>query len=303
MTAGVLPLVAVRRRPVLPVLAAIEIRWYARRLTIWLAFAMSGAISLGTNADWQSGAYTEKIVSVIPLGAVAFVTALRAAGRDTLRDGAQFASTAPIGRDIRAAARLIGLAVPTAMAALVALAIGVVSRIEGGYWIGDGRWRTDTALHPWYELVQLPLTVAVLGAFGALLGATVRHRWLAPAGVAGGLVVLLGSTMWWVWNIPPIHSVAIFQGQPLQIDIPDSVFSAGIPDHWLAEGPNEFGDGWRRMVVHGPTIIAHDVYLVGLGLVLAGATIRSQIGRRMASIGAVVVVAAVATQIAVYPTL
>lgn len=283
-------------------LARTECRWVARRAIIWLGAACSVLIAIRPSGDFQGSAYSEKLVSVFPLGLAAFVVAMRAGARDGGPPERALAPAAPIGPAGRTVAKALSLAVPVGLAAVLAAAIAVVSRIEGGFWMGLAPRRTDAALHPVVLLLQLPLSVFAVGAIGVLAGAVVPGRLVVVVSVVSAAVLLWGSLLWWLWNVPPLHVVALYQVQPFEVVVPGVATYADTPPHWLVIAPDRFTGAWRRLVVHRPSIIAHDVYLAALGAMLCAAATRSRRGWYLAGGGAVLAVAAVAVQLAVYPS-
>ncbi len=154
------------------------------------------------------------------------------------------ADEAPLGGDQRTVARLASLVVPVGFVTLVMIAIGVGSRIEGGFRVGDGRFRTDSAVHSVVELLQPPLVIAVVGAAAIATG-----RWVfraGPAIVIGVVVLFMTGSVYWMWNAEYAYSTALMQVHPL-------------------------GD---LEVVHTPTVMLHDLYLLGLVGLFVGLSLR-----------------------------
>lgn len=278
-------------------LAIIEARRSLRRVSIWAGLILTVVIIAGpTTANWPGGSYTEKLPqSFMPIVLGAFVAAFRIGRRDSQHDVSE---SAPLGADNRALARLGGLVLPVAGTVLITFGFVIASRIEGGFWLGDHPRRTDTALHPIAELLQPALVVAFVGALGISIGRAQARRSLA-------LVIIAGAALfttfpgYWLWNAPPVHVVTPVQTQPLHIKLDAAADVDQLPNDWYVER-NDNGRPTRQ-VVHQPTILGHDLYLVGLTALAAGVAIRDRRGRRLAMVGAISAVAGIATQLIVSP--
>lgn len=278
-------------------LAIIEVRRSLRRVSIWIGLALTVLIISGnTTADWPGGSYTDKLPqSFMPIVLGTFIAAFRIGRRDGHHDVSE---SAPLGPDHRALARLGGLALPVLLTVLVTVGFAIVSRIEGGFWLGDHPRRTDTALHPISELLQPALIVAFVGALGISIGRAQARRSTALVIIAGA-VLFTAFPGYWLWNIPPVHVITPVQTQPLNIDLDTATDVDQLPTDWYVERTD--GDASTRQVVHQPTILGHDLYLLGLTALAAGVAIRQSRGRRLALTGAIVAAAGVAAQLIVSP--
>jgi hypothetical protein len=276
-------------------LANIEAGRSLRRVSIWVGLVLTVVIICGTTADWPGGSYEEKLLAFQPLVIGTFIAAFRTGRRDGNFDVSE---SAPLGPDNRAFARLGSLALPLLLTVLVTVGLAIVSRIEGGFWIGDAPRRTDTALHSISELVQPVLVVAMVGALGIAIGRA-RPRLSATLGIIVGTMLFTMTAGAWLWNIPPMHIITPVQTQPLRIDLDPATHVSELPADWYVQR----GDNGRpiRQLVHQPTILGHDLYLVGIVAVAAGLAIRHTRGRRVAVTGATLAVAGIAVQVIVNP--
>ncbi len=284
-------------------LARLEARRYVRRLALWIGLAGTVAFTLRSGANvgdsWSGQTYENAVpLSFLPLIIGTFIAALQIGGTDRSANPAGPAEGTPLGAEQRNLARLAGLVVPIALSILVIIGIAIASRVEGGFWIGEAPRRTDSALHSFVELMQPPLLVAVAGASGVALGRTRRR--LAPAMIVGSVFWFLAGGFYWVWNIAGLHSVALAQVQPMRIDLPSTTDPLLLPADWFVSRPNEY-DGWQRIWVHLPTVVWHNVYLLGLALVCSGMAIREARGARLALGGLGVTVVGVVAQLLVSP--
>jgi hypothetical protein len=258
-------------------LARIESLRMLRRASIWIGLTLAvllAAIEARNVEDWSAQKYQALVpLSVFPLAMGVYVAGVRSGNRDWSRRHPPLAEEAPLDGDARAWARLASLLVPIAMAALLMVVIGAVSRIEGGFWVGDGQFRTDSAVHSVFELLQPALIVAVVGAAAVAIGGAVRRS--GPAIVVGTVLLFLSGGVYWMWNSDPLYTTALMQVQPL--------------------------DNHTGIVAHTPTVMFHDLYLVGLVTLCLGLSLRKSPRRQLVGGGAAVAVCAVVAQLVVAP--
>lgn len=264
------------RRQAVTELAGMEARRHLRSpiLVVALVFsAVSAAMMLGGEEDWSGGAYSLWPSNFVPLAVGAFYACLRSAGRDRKVDLPALAEEAPIGDRDRAEAHLLAAGVFPAIAVAASLIAHVASRIEGGYWIGEGAWRTDTAQHTVLELVQPVLLVAL----GAAAGVAAGRRWRrgAPIGVAAAFIGFLQWGAWWAFQFVPMIYVSPLVASPFSRWVaPASESAPNFPSSWWVETPGEFSDYWRHVYVDQPFLLGHLLYLGGLIALLAGTALR-----------------------------
>ena len=275
IAAGTAPRVEYTRRSAIIELARLEASSMLRRTSIWLGLALSLLLIVsGAFADeeWSAQKYQSMIpLGVFPMTIAVFVAGVRAGNRDRWAHGVPLAGEAALDGDQRTVARLASLIVPVGIAATLTAGIAIVSRIEGGFWVGDGQSRTENAVHSIFELLQPALVVAVVGA-----GAVGVGRWVVRAGpaiVIGAFLLFATGSVYWMWNAPYAYAIALMQVQPLgELD-----------------------------VIHTPTAFLHDVYLIGLVVLFAGLALRGTTRRRLAAAGGGLAVLAAAAQLAVTP--
>jgi hypothetical protein len=280
-------------------LAAIEARRYAMRASIWIGWAGTVVMAARSHPDWPGGAYEMVLplsFSLMLLGT--YIAGARTGRLDVGTDLPPLAGEAAMDRDDRRAARLLGLAMPVGLALVTSVGISTLSRIEGGFWLGEGPRRTDAALHTPLELLQPALAVALAGALGVVLGSTLRRPLIAI--LAGAFAWFVLFPAYWIWNTPPLHTIVPLQIMPLRVDLPDVVNMQDVPTGWYVEYPNEYSNVYVRDLVHAPTIALHSLYLVGLIMVVAADVARSS--RRAVRIaGVLLAVSGVVAQLAVSP--
>ncbi len=266
-------------RPLIP----LEARRHLRRASIWIGFAISATMMMLVVFVWEdtwSGDLAGQVpLAITPLAFGTFIAGVLSGGRDRSTALPGLAEEAALDDGERALARLGALTVPVVLGVVLAIAAAIASRIEGGFVIGDAPWRTDSAMLGPLELLQLPLVVALGGAIGLAAGRSTRRA--APAVIIGAIATVLATSGWWALNMPGLHAFTWLQIQPIEIDLPAPIDPASFPAGWFVNTPSEY-DGWRRQMVHLPTVASHNVYLLGLIVLAAGVAVRQQRGRRLA---------------------
>ena len=157
---------------------------------------------------------------------------------------------------------------------MTTIGIAVVSRIEGGFWMGEAPRRTDSALHTPLELLQPALIVALAGALGVVTGSAFRRPLIAI--VAGAFAWFILFPAYWIWNIAAdATSIVPVQIMPLRVALPD------VPGCRASRG---IGSSSTRPSTPPSTCatsstcrrsLFHTVYLVGLIMVVGAAAARS----------------------------
>ncbi|MGH9002664.1 MAG: hypothetical protein ACRDYV_06005, partial [Acidimicrobiia bacterium] len=133
-------------------LAGIEARRNLRSPLLLVVLAFSALSVMNMNAaDWSGGTYSTLPLYFVPLAGGTFFLGLRSAGRDHRSDVPPLGEDCALDETVRTAGRLLGLAIFPAIAAAGVVVVEVASRIEGGYWIGEGLRRTDGAHHTPFE--------------------------------------------------------------------------------------------------------------------------------------------------------
>ncbi len=281
-------------------LSMIEARRYLTSASLWIGMIVAVGFVALSNNDYSGQGYGEWIpLSVGPFAFGVYVAALRIGGRDRATDRPALAEESPLDASERAIARLIGLAVPVVMAVVGVIVLAIVANVDGGFWVGDPPRRTDSVTHTLLELFQPPLLVAIFGAAGVAIGRSVRHT--TPALIIGAVVWFALFLVWWAWNGPGLHVFAPVQLQPMSIPLEGVTDPNSLPAGWIVDAPGEHNDLFRRQLVHGPTILGHHVYLLGVLGLWSGAAIRNSIGRRLMLGGLVVALAGAAFQLVVSP--
>jgi hypothetical protein len=223
--------------------------------------------------DWAGGTYSLLALQVVPFAALASFQGLRVAGRDRQADLPPLAEEAPLGEEERVLGRLVGLGAYVAIAAAAVLVAEVVGRLEGGYWMGEGLNRTESAQHTPVEWLVPPVAVAAAASAGLALGRRFQLRLVV--GIAAGVFWFLLWGAWWAFQFTPMVTVALVPIQPMTIDAgPGDLGFADFPEDWWVLPPDEYNDRWTRQVVSQPFVAAHVVYLVGLTVLFTSVALR-----------------------------
>lgn len=280
-------------------LATIESQRFARRPSLWIGWALTVyliATEIGRTGDWPGEIYESLVpMAFAPLLVGTFVAGVRTGARDGADSASGLAPDAPLDDVDRAAARLLALVVPLALTVVTTSAVWLWTRLEGGFWLGEDLRRTDAARHGIAELLQPILLVALLGAIGIAVG---RSRRRVVWTVVTSFVLVVTLLAWWAVQGQVIAVVNPVQLAPLRIPLADGVLSSATPSDWLVD--HEELIGYHRQLVHQPTIVGHDVYLLGL-IGIAGAAIARDRRRTVRAVSGIVVITGVIIQLAASP--
>jgi hypothetical protein len=286
-----------RSRRVLTTLTWLE----ARRLLAFpaLPVGLGFSVLFGLDAadqDWSGAAY-----GVLPaaLGPLLFAISLATATAFS-RDRVPLAPDVPVQAGQRAVARLLAAVPVVAVVAVLTLAGAVWLRLSGGLDLGDEPGRT---LHAHYTLPELLQPVA-LAAFAAALGAALTRliRSRAAAAIALFIFWLAVSPTYWLFNGPALTAFSVIQTQPLTVPVgPVTADPTSFPASWLLAAPGQYQDFWGRVVVSPSMAAWHDLYLVGLTLLLAAIALHGRPRRATGAVGVVLAVLGVVAQKLVQP--
>ncbi|HEU5038919.1 MAG TPA: nucleoside hydrolase [Nocardioides sp.] len=278
-------------------LARIEARRMVRHPAPWLGIVLS--VLMGWNIwdeSWSGQRYTGLVAALTPMLLGISIASVSAFGRELV----PVAEAAPLSRSRRATARLIA-GLPLVGAAAVVVAIGATwLRSIGGVPLGDDPGRTLHAHHTLPELVQPVLLAALALVLGAVAVRLLRQRLAASIVLAVGWF-LVGGT-YWIFGGGVLRWLAVVQVQPFYVNVgPVRTDPATFPADWLLSAPGQYQDHWARVVVSPLLALWHDVYLVGLVLLLLAVVLSGRARRLLAVAGLVVALAGVALQHSVAP--
>jgi hypothetical protein len=261
-----------RRRAILA-LGRAEARRHLRSPWLLVVVAYTVFTSVRQTYDWAGGSYSMLALQALPLAALASFQGLRVAGRDRQADLPPLAEEAPLGEEERVLGRLLGLGTYVAVAAVAVVVAEVAGHLEGGYWMGEGLHRTESAQHAPAEWLIPPAAVGAAGAAGLALGRRFQLRLVV--GIGAGVFWFLLWGAWWAFQFTPMVIVTLAPTQPMTIDAgPGDLGFADFPEDWWVLPPDEYNDRWTRQVVSQPFVAAHVVYLVGLTVLFTSVALR-----------------------------
>ena len=267
------PATDARRRAILA-LGRAEARRNLRSPWLLVVVAYTLLTSVRVQAfDWAGASYSMLALQAVPLAALASFQGLRVAGRDRQADLPPLAEEAPLGEVERVLGRLIGLGAYVALAVVGVVVAEVAARVEGGYWLGEGFNKTETAQHAPIEWLVPPAAVAAAAAAGLALGRRFQYR--IVVGIAAGVFWFLMWGGWWAFQFTPMVAVTLAPTQPMFVDAgPGELGFADFPEDWKVLPPDQYNDRWTRQVVSQPFVAAHVVYLVGLTVLFTSVALR-----------------------------
>ena len=273
-------------------LARLEARRMLRHPAPWLGVALTLLMAWDNwDESWSGQRYTSLVAAMTPLLLGISIASVSAFGRELV----PVADAAPMTRAQRAAARLVGGLPLVALAALVVAAGAVWLRVIDGVPLGDDPGRTEHARHSLPELVQPVLLAAVAVALGAVVVLLLRQRLAASIVLAVGWF-LVGAT-YWLFEGGVLRWLAVVQVQPFYVKVgPRETNPTTFPADWLLTAPGQYQDYWARVVVSPVVALWHDVYLVGVLLLLLAVVLPGRARRTLLVSGLVVAVTAVALQ-------
>ncbi len=195
-----------------------------------------------------------------------------------------------------------------AVAVVGVVVIEVVSRVEGGYWMGEGARSTQSAQHTPVEWLQPPAMVAAAAAAGVALGRRFRRRLVV--GVGAGFFWFLQWGVWWAFQWVPMMVVTFAMTQPIsRYAGPASSSASDFPASWWVNSPDDHTEVWMREVVSQPLVAGHVLYLIGLTVLFTSNALRrrgpgvegerSHLSRTLRRAGWLTVVLGIVAQIAV----
>ena len=278
-------------------LARIEARRMLRHPAPWIGIALTALMAWNIwDESWSGQRYTGVVAALTPMLLGISVASVSASGRELV----PVAEAAPVGRSQRTAARLLAGLPLVGVAALVVAAGATWLRSIGGVPLGDDPGRTLHAHHTLPELVQPVLLAAFAVVLGAAVVRLVRQRLAASILLAVGWF-LVGAT-YWLFGSGVLRWLAVVQVQPFYVNVgPVRTDPRTFPADWLLTAPGQYQDHWARVVVSQVLALWHDVYLVGLVLLLLAVVLAGRARRAFAVAGLVVALGAVALQHAAAP--
>jgi hypothetical protein len=280
-------------------LAAQELRRMLRNpfLPLGLGFALWLLWSIDPRTeDWAGSSYEGMAMSSVSLMWAISVAAAVAFHRERV----PVAVGAPVPEVVRVLARLAALVPLLALAGAFSALVAWRQRDLGGLPVGTEPGRTLDALHSAPELLQHVALGALAIALGAVLGRRMRH--LAAVIPLLFLVWYLAGAFYWLYGHPVVTPFSLVQVQPTLVIVgPSDADPMAFPQGWLLSPPGEYQDGWGRLFVSTALAWWHNIYLLGLSMLLLAAAWPRSGRRALLAAGAVLAVLGVVGQFQVIP--
>lgn len=278
-------------------LARAEARRTLRHPAPWVGVLLSlGWLQGVAGQDWASAHYEGLLAAVGPMLIGISMAAVTTFGREQT----PVAADSPMGSGARAAGRLLGSLPLVGLVAVIVAGAAAYLRATGGLRLGD---EPGLTMHAHYSLPEL-LQPVLLAAFAVTVGAAVVR--LVRSQPASHVLVFVFwffvAGTYWLFQGGVAQVFTPLQVQPNSVEIaPPETDPSSFPSGWLLSTPGEFQDHWARLVVSPELAAWHDVYLVGITVLLAATVTPGRLRRPLLVAATLVAVGAVLMQLMVVP--
>jgi hypothetical protein len=214
--------------------------------------------------DWETQNYTIFLLTWAPLYLAAFIAANTAALRERESTTAEMFRSAPTRYSDRTLALLAAGLVPTALAAvLAAIQLGVIAH-AGGITLGNQAVQlTPTAV----EMALVPATTAAAFTAGVALARTIKSRAFGAILAAAGIYMFF--VMFWVFGWFPAWFLAPYATALRPVDLGQDISANDLARWPVIRSPETYDSHWYAIVREIGIVGWHNVYLIGLALLLA----------------------------------
>ncbi len=263
--------------------------WIGLAFTILFGYSGFNDLPYGS-AQWENMACVAPLLLGISMAVASAFS----------REHIALCEDASLERHRVAAARLLGgLGLVALMAGLVVSATILMTNL-GGIYLGEP---PGVLVGVWYSVPELMQPVVLAGfavALGAVIGLGLRPRLLASVFL---FVYWLLVGTYWLWAGPGLRYLTPLQTQPVSVEVGSANANpSSFPSNWALSAPNEWQSGWHRLIVSPELAAWHDVYVVGLTMVLVAVALGApRVSRTLAAIGALAIVGGVTMQAIVGP--
>jgi hypothetical protein len=219
--------------------------------------------------DWETENYHTFLLPWAPLYLAALIAANTAALRERETTTAEMFSSTPTRYSERTLALLAAGLVPTALATvLAAIHLRVIAHV-GGITVGNQLVQlTPTVV----EMGLVPATTAAAFASGVALARTVRSRTL---GVVFGAITTWLTLMYWVFAWFPAYLLAPFTTSLRSVDLGQEMSVDELTNLQMVNAPSYHEEArWQVLVRDAHLVGWHNIYLIGLALLLAAYAVR-----------------------------
>jgi hypothetical protein len=219
--------------------------------------------------DWENQNYMIFLLTWAPLYLAAFIAANTAALRERESTTAEMFRSAPTRYSDRTLGLLAAGLVPTALAAvLAAIQLGVIAH-AGGITLGNQAVQlTPTAV----EMALVPATTATAFTLGVALARTIKSRAFGAILAAAGIYMFI--VMFWVFGWFPAYFLAPYATALRPVDLGQDISANDLARWQVIHSPETYDSHWYAIVREIGIVGWHNVYLIGLALLLAAYAIR-----------------------------
>ena len=273
-------------------LARMEGRRMLRHPAVWVGLVGTALLGYG---GFHSDDYAGTQYETVAWSVWALLLGISLASAPVFaREHIPVGEDAPLDRDRVAAARLLGGLWLVGLMLVVVVVGAIAIATGGGIELGDEPGRLTGIAYSIPEMAQPVLLAGYAVAIGAVAGHLTRIRSLASIAL---FVYWLMLGMFWLWSLPGIRYLTPLQILPFYDDLPGTRTNPiHYPSDWILGAP-EWQEGWTRLIVSPDVAVAHDVYLLGLTLLLSAVLISTPRTRRqLVTIGALLAVTGVVAQ-------
>jgi hypothetical protein len=221
--------------------------------------------------DWETLNYLTFLLGWAPLYLAAFLVANMAALRERETTTAEMFRSYPTRYAGRTLALLAAGLVPTGLAtALAAIQLSVIAQ-AGGIAVGDQLVPlTPTVV----EMAWVPTTTAAAFASGVAVARAVRS--LAFSAIIAAVTTFIFFIMFWAVSWFPVYFVTPYATSLRALDLGEHLTGDELTKTGVLSGPSydTGSDHWSVVVRDIATVGWHNVYLIGLALLLAAYALR-----------------------------
>jgi hypothetical protein len=215
--------------------------------------------------DWDTQSYEIYLIFWAPLYFAVLIVANTAALRERETTTAEMFRSAPARYSERTLALLVAGLAPTGLAAvLAAIQLRMIAH-AGGITAGDQLVRLTPSV---IEMALVPATTATSFAFGVALARTVRSR--AFGAILAGIATYILFAGFWAFYWFPGYFLAPYATPIRTIDLGQELTVGELTRAHMLSAPSYEEAHWRVLVRDVDLVGWHNVYLIGLALLLAG---------------------------------
>jgi hypothetical protein len=214
--------------------------------------------------DYETQNYETFLIYWAPLYFAAFIVANTAALRERETTTAEMFRSAPARYSERTLALLAAGLVPATLAAILAAIHRSVIAHAGGITVGNQFVRlTPTVV----EMALVPATAAAAFASGVALARTVRSRTFGA--ILAAVATYMFFLMFWAFNWFPGYFLAPYATSLHTVDLGQQLTTSELTRAHMLSAPSYYEADWQVLVRDIHLVGWHNVYLLGLALLLS----------------------------------